>query len=130
MVPRERNIQLLRAAARGMWIRTIQPPYVAVKWVPDTKDDGRTTFRGQRWQEILPVGPRRRARLFRAQDVTWAPISESLSYPPAGNEPVCGFMLAAPPEGAYCSRAAQEGKLCPKHEAEVASWEDEGEEVP
>lgn len=129
-MPKERNVRLLQAIKFGMWIRTVSPPYVAVKWVPETKEDGRTTLRGDRWQEILRVGSPRHPRHFRAQQVTWAPISEPLSYPPAVNEPICGFMLAAPPDAAYCPRGSQEGKLCPKHDAEVASCEDEGEEVP
>lgn len=132
---------MLNALRYGAWIRTKTPPFRAVKWVPDEHPDGRATLRGRRWQEILRVGQAARGaepERFFAEDVTTAGPMEYLEYPPAKDEPICGYWMAYEGEaesGAlvlfhadrYCPRPTKPGTLCPRHEAEFASM-DQGED--
>jgi len=118
--------RMLEAQRYGFWIRTKLNPYCAVRWEPATHDDGRATYRGRNWVEVLPHGEIREADRYFAADVELVGPHEYLSYYPAVNEPVCGWMVEP---GKYCPRprgvtseAIQ--PFCPKHQAELSAGEE------
>lgn len=119
-MPQPKNERLLRAMKQGLWVRTVQPPYVAVKWLPQLKPDGTQTYLGQRWEEILSANSRRRKpRLFRAEDVTSVPPTEPMEYPPRKGSGLCGCRLQREAPAQYCARrSVADGTFCAKHEAE------------
>lgn len=137
-MPLSRNVQMLNAIKYGAWIRTRQPPFRAVVFVPETREDGRQRMRGRRWREVMRAGDTREPDTFFAEDVTPAGPMEPLEYPPAKGEPICGYWMAEEPAPgqlfnatAYCPRYVDPGNLCPKHEAKHASMTcDHEEEEP
>lgn len=124
-MPKPKNLRLLDALKMGLWVRTVQPPYVAVKWVPELKEDGTRKLQGQRWEEILPANSRRRKpKLFRAEDVTSVPPTEPMAYPPRKGSGLCGWRLQPQDPERYCARRATTGNLCALHEAEWSKEEE------
>lgn len=122
-MPHPLNDRILRMQKFGFWVRTKLSPHRAVKWEPETTEDGRQTQRGQRWVEVLAHGERRIPKRFYAAEVEAVGPHEWLSYYPAVDEPVCGYMEA---EGRYCPRARAITSdaiqpWCPKHEAELSA---------
>lgn len=113
------NEQLLKAQAWGFWVRTKLAPHRAVRWEPQFHEDGRRSFRGQNWVEVLPQGTDRIPERFFAADVERAGPHEWLTYYPHPQEPVCGW-AREPGVAQYCPRLrGDEQPFCPKHMAEL-----------
>ncbi len=120
-MPKSHTEQLLRQMMYGFWIRTRQDPPRAVRWEPQEHEDGRQSFRGKGWIEVLPHGVQRAAERFHAADVEMAGPHEWLTYYPATGEPLCGWMEVP---GQYCPRLRRVTDdviqpFCPKHQAEL-----------
>jgi len=122
-------------------VRTKQPPYRAVQWVPDVGKSGRPTLRGRRWEEILRSGSTDEPETFFAEAVEVASPMEYLTYPPKKDAPICGWWMAeegVSESGArvlihkdrYCPRPTVPGQLCKRHEAEFAALPEEPGEEP
>lgn len=134
--------RMLRMARYGFWIRTKNAPYRAVKWVPVKHEDGRQSFRGRNWVEVLQHGDTRDPETYYTADVEPAGPHEWLDYYPAVTEPTCGWGRPRLPDGGmqYCPRTRDADQpFCPTHMAEIneernLSGEDEsgadGEPVP
>ncbi len=135
--------RLLQMRTYGFWIRTKLAPYRAVRWEDQAHGDGRQSFRGKNWVEVLPHGEDREPEHFFTADVEPVGPHEWLSYYPGADEPVCGWGRPRLPDGAmqYCPRQRDEGQpFCDKHMMELLkeernlSGEDEsgagGEPVP
>jgi hypothetical protein len=110
----------------GFWIRTKQTPHRAVRWETQRHEDGRESFRGRNWVEILPHGEDRTPERFFTADVEYAGPYEWLSYYPDINTPLCGWGERREAHGAiqYCPRKRTEGQpFCPKHTLELVGEE-------
>lgn len=106
------NKRLLDQMAYGFWVRTKQAPHRAVRWAPQRHDDGRESFRGKGWTEVLEHGEDREPEQFYGADVELVGPHEWLDYYPATNEPVCGWGRPRLPKGEmqYCPRRREEGE--------------------
>lgn len=127
-MPKPMTEQLIRAMRYGFWVRTKQDPVRQVRWEPQRHEDGRQSFRGRNWVEVLPHGERRPPERFAAADVVLAGPSDALPYYPAADEPVCGWGRPGLPDGQmhYCPRTREPNDpFCPQHTAELNSSEGE-----
>jgi len=120
--------RMLDAQRYGFWVRTKLNPRSAVRWEPQAHEDGRQSFRGQNWVEVLPHGEDREPDRYFAADVELVGPHEYLHYYPAASEPVCGWMTEP---GKYCPRpravtTESMQPFCAKHQAELTA---EGEET-
>jgi hypothetical protein len=118
--------RMLDSMRYGFWVRMKLHPFRAVRWEPDRHEDGRQTFRGKNWVEVLAHTEDREPERFHAADVELAGPHEWMHYYPAANEPVCGWMVEP---GKYCPRSrAVTGDaiqpFCPKHQAELTAGEE------
>ena len=114
--------KLLDLERYGFWTRTKQPPYRRVRWEPQTHEDGRQSFRGQNWVEVLAYGEDRDPMRFHTADVETENPSVWLTYYPAVTEPICGWGRPHLPDGAvkYCPRPRDaDNPFCPTHMAEL-----------
>lgn len=124
------NVQMLAEMRWGFWTRTKQD-HRAVRWEDQRHEDGRQSFRGRNWVEVLPHDDQEREpdRFFGA-DIELAGPHERLTYYPAASEPVCGWQEAAwIAAGEFCPRVRErtaEGELepfCRKHMRELQGEE-------
>lgn len=118
--------RMLDAQRWGFWVRTKLNPHSAVRWVGPKHEDGRQSYRGKNWVEVLPHGEDREPDRYFAADVELVGPHEYLSYYPAVNEPVCGWMVE---QGKYCPRLREITSqaiqpFCPKHQAELSAGEE------
>lgn len=125
-----RNADMIRNMKFGFWVGTRQAPRRAVKWEPTRLEDGRETLRGKNWVEVMEHGESREPERFHGADVENVGPHEWLTYYPAVNEPVCGWMES---EGQYCPRpravtsdAVQ--PFCRRHEDQLQGEEEHGGE--
>lgn len=110
--------KLLDLERYGFWTRTKNQPFRAVRWEASVRDDGRQSFHGKNWVEVLAHGEEKEPQRFYTADVEAAGPSEWLEYYPAVNEPVCGWGRPRLPHGGmqYCPRKREEGQpFCQKH---------------
>lgn len=115
--------KLLAVQAYGFWIRTKQAPFRAVRWEQQLREDGRQSFHGKRWIEILPHGEDREPEHFYTADVEPVGPHEWLTYYPAVDEPICGWGRPRLPEGQmqYCPRLREADEaFCRTHMAELS----------
>lgn len=129
MVGKALNERFLDMIRLGFWMRTKQPPYRAVKWSVALHPDGRQTFRGRRWVEVLAHGEEgREPSTFFGEEVTPAEPTQWLDYYPAVDEPVCGWGRPRLPDGEmqFCPQPRTEGQaFCPRHITELNGSEGE-----
>lgn len=114
--------RLLDAERWGFWTRTNKAPFRAVRWEAKLREDGRRSFHGKNWVEVLPHGEEREPERFHTADVESAGPHEWLDYYPASDEPVCGWGRPRLPAGEmqYCPRKRAEGQpFCQKHMHEL-----------
>lgn len=134
--------KLLDAERYGFWTRTKTAPYRAVVWEPQRHEDGRQSFRGRNWVEVLAHGEDREPERYFTHEVETVGPHEWLTYYPEIKAPVCGWGRPRLPDGVmqHCPRRRRDGAaFCPYHEAELTqerniSGEEEsgagGEPVP
>lgn len=104
----------------GFWVRTKLAPFRAVRWEEQRHEDGRQSYRGKNWVEVLPHGEDREPERFFTADVETAGPHEWLEYYPAVREPVCGWGQPRMPHGKtlFCPAARRgDDAFCPKHMA-------------
>jgi len=127
------SADLIRVQKYGFWIGTKSAPRRAVRWEPKERPDGRQTYRGRNWVEVLEHGVSREPERFYGADVEAVGPHEWLTYYPAAGEPVCGWGRPRLPDGGmqYCPRIRQDDKpFCRMHETEIQGEEsDAGEDV-
>jgi hypothetical protein len=124
------NEYMLDQMRWGFWIRTKQD-HRAVRWEDQRHEDGRQSFRGRNWVEVLPHDDSgREPERFFGADVELAGPYQRLSYYPAHDEPVCGWQEAEwRAAGEYCPRVRErqaDGELepfCRKHMTELQGEE-------
>lgn len=130
------SADLIRLQKFGFWIGTKQTPRRAVRWEPKERPDGRQTYRGKNWVEVLEHGVSREPERFYGADVEAVGPSEWLTYYPAVNEPICGWRelrdAGTGPQEWYCPRIRPVNNesvqpFCARHEAELNG--SEGEET-
>lgn len=124
--------RLLQMQGYGFWVRTKTAPYRAVKWDPQRHEDGRQSFRGRNWVEVLPHGIHRAPERFFTADVEAAGPHEWLSYYPPTTELICGWGDTTHTPVRYCPRKRTQAEpFCRKHMAELTKVgeEDAGEEA-
>ena len=121
----------------GFWVRMRRAPFSAVRWEAQTREDGRPSYRGKNWVEVLPHGVTREPERLYTADVETAGPHEWLDYYPGADEPVCGWGRPRLPDGGmqYCPRMREEGQpFCQKHLHELLDDDEErnlsGEDEP
>lgn len=110
--------RLLDAERWGFWTRTKQAPFRAVIWDAPPREDGKRSFHGKGWVEVLAYGEDREPKWFYTADVEAAGPHEWLEYYPDPTSPVCGWGRPRLPEGGiqYCPRKREEGQpFCQRH---------------
>jgi len=111
--------KLLRLEAYGFWTRTKNAPYRAVQWEPQTHEDGRQSFRGRNWVEVLPHDDGGESKRFLTSEVETVGPNEWLDYYPSTDSMICGWEWWDKP-GAYCPRKREVVEpFCPKHMIEL-----------
>jgi len=109
---------LLQQMAYGFWVRSKQTRR-AVRWEPQRHKDGRQSFRGRGWVEVLEHGATRAPEKFHAADVELVGPHQWLDYYPGVDEPVCGW-AKEPGRNEFCPRQRHEGEpFCRRHMAEL-----------
>lgn len=119
--------KLLDLQRYGFWLRTKRPPFRAVRWEAQAHEDGRQSFRGRNWVEVLPQGATWEAERFFSADIEAAGPHEWLTYLPGTREPVCGWGKPRLPDGEmqYCPRSrTDDNAFCRLHMAEMARGEE------
>jgi hypothetical protein len=122
VVGRALNERLLEARKWGFWAGTKTAPRRAVRWDPVQHPDGRQSFRGRNWVEVLPHGEDREPERFFGADIEAVGPHEWLTYYPAAGEPICGWGRPRLPDGGmqYCPRTrVGDAAFCPQHMIEV-----------
>jgi hypothetical protein len=120
-VTKSQTEKLLEMQRWGFWIRTKQTPPRAVRWDPQRHEDGRRSFRGANWVEVLPHGVTREPERFFAADVEHAGPHEWMTYFPMVGEPICGWAKDSTGRQ-FCPRRREDDQpFCPKHMTELES---------
>lgn len=111
----------------GFWVSTKQAPRRVVRWDAPLRDDGRASYHGKNWVEVLPHGVSREPERFYTADVEYVSPAEWLDYYPGVTEPICGWGRPRLPDGKmqYCPRLREAGEpWCAKHKHEMDTEEE------
>lgn len=114
--------KLLDLYKYGFWVRTKNAPHRAVRWERQYHEDGRESFRGRNWIEVLPHGSTRDPEQYFTVDVEYVGPHEWMDYYPAVDEPVCGWGRPRLPDGEmqYCPRLREPDEpFCRRHMTEL-----------
>lgn len=118
----------------GFWVRTKVAPFRAVTWEAPPREDGRRSFHGKNWIEVLPHGSDREPETFHTADVETVGPSEWMDYYPTVESRVCGWGRPRLPDGnmQYCPRLREEGDpFCRYHVTELEEERNlDGEDQP